>query len=165
MKYELFYLVGASKDAELEKIRTDVNEIIKSRNGVFEEKETLEKRRLAYEVKHETHGIYIAQRFEMESEKLQEVISKLNLYTEVLRFVLSRADELPDLKSKEERIAEAKNASREREISEAREEKKEKEKEAVPEKVAEKEAPEAEKEEKSESQEDIDKKLEEILNI
>lgn len=160
MRYELFYLVGASKEAELEKIKSDVAEMITSQGGVFEEKETLEKRRLAYEVKHENQGIYIARRFELESEKIKEIIRKLNLYTGVLRFVLSRADELPELKSKEERIAEAKlAASKEMEAAELKKEEQEKEK------TVEKTEKMTEEEKKTESQEDMDKKLEEILNI
>jgi small subunit ribosomal protein S6 len=159
MRYELFYLVGASKDAELEKIKSDVSAIITAQGGVLEEKETLEKRRLSYEIKHETQGIYIAQRFEMEKENIKEVIAKLNLYTGVLRFTVSRADELPELKTKEERIAEAQAAPREREIGEAKKEKKEKESEQK------ESEPKADGEKKPESQEDMDKKLEEILNI
>lgn len=164
MRYELFYLVGASKDAELEKIKSDVSSIITAQGGVFEEKETLEKRRLAYEVKHETHGIYVAQRFEMESEKIQDVINKVNLYTGVLRFVISRADELPEMRSKEERIADAEAAPKEREIAQDRKEKRETE---VQQKVTEKKTAEekVEEEGKTDSQEDLDKKLEEILNI
>ena len=159
MRYELFYLVGASKEAELPKIKSDVSGIVAAQGGVIEEKETLEKRRLSYEIKHENQGIYIAQRFEMEKEKIKDMLAKLNLYTGVLRFTVSRADELPELKTKEERIAEAQAAPREREVVEAKKEKKEKEaepKEAEPKEAGEK---------KPESQEDMDKKLEEILNI
>lgn len=159
MRYELFYLVGASKDAELEKIKSDVSGIVTAQGGIIEEKETLEKRRLSYEIKHETQGIYVAQRFEMEKENIKEVIAKLNLYTGVLRFTVSRADELPELRSKEERIADAQAAPREREIAETKKEKKEKETELK------ETEPKAAGEEKTESQEDMDKKLEEILNI
>jgi small subunit ribosomal protein S6 len=175
MRYELFYLVGASKEAELEKIKSEVTAIVTAQGGVFEEKETLEKRRMAYEIKHETHGIYTAKRFKMDSEKINEVVGKLNLHTGVLRFVISRADELPELRSKEERIADAERSSRESSSETTREEKEAprkvaKKKEIVEEKVKEKEETREEasgekKEEKSDSREDIDKKLEEILNI
>lgn len=181
MKYELFYLVGASREADLENIRKEVNSIITSNNGVFEEKETVEKRRLAYKIKHETHGIYIAQRFELpEIEKTKDINNKLNLYPGVLRFVLSRADELPELKSKEERISES-NGRKERDekniqevakkesVAKAKrekapEEKVEEKKEEAKEKTSDVKSPVEEKKEE-ETQDDIDKKLEEILNI
>jgi ribosomal protein S6 len=152
MLYELFYLIGATQEAGLEKIKGDVAEIIKSNDGVFQEKETLEKRKMAYEISHETHGIYIAQRFEMEPEKTTELTKKLNLYPGVLRYVLSRADELPALKSREERIAES-AAIEKTAIQRSKKETAKEEPRPMPEKT------------KVETQEDIDKKLEEILNI
>jgi len=107
MKYELFYLIGASKEAEIEKVRQSVSDIVLKSGGVFEEKETMEKRKLSYRIKRETHGIYIAQRFELEdNQKLSDIIQKMNLNSEILRSIINRADELPELKSKEERIAE-----------------------------------------------------------
>ncbi|MDQ1283886.1 MAG: ribosomal protein [Patescibacteria group bacterium] len=159
MKYELFYLVGASKEAELENIRKEVSAIVAENGGVFEEKETQEKRRLAYEIKHETHGIYTAQRFELvEAENLAKINRKLNLNAGVLRFLISKADELPELRSKEERISE--EQTKEARTQKFKEEKKAEQKKA--------EAVEEKKEagdKKSQPQEDIDKKLEEILNI
>lgn len=155
MLYEIFYLIGGSRESEVEKIKKGVSEIITGVGGVFEEKETLEKRRLSYKIKHETHGIYIAQRFELEdSQKLSEIGRKINLYPDVLRFIISRTDDLPELKSKEERIAEQeKRAARAASV--------EKTEKVEPEKVT--AAPAQTK--KKASEEDIDKKLEEILNI
>lgn len=167
MKYELFYLVAGSKEADLEKIKAGVQEIVTAEGGVFEEKEVAEKRKLAYQIKHETHGVYVARRFEItDLAKLQEITRKLNLNTDILRAIISRADELPELKTKEERIGAAS----------ARSERKPKEvvtpKVAAPimvptpEKtptVAVKKAAEIVEEKKA--SEDIDKKLEEILNI
>ncbi|MDO8240670.1 MAG: 30S ribosomal protein S6 [Candidatus Moranbacteria bacterium] len=165
MKYELFYLVAASKETELEAIKKEAEEIVTSEGGVFEEKEVAEKRKLAYQIKHETHGVYVARRFNIEeTEKLQAITRKLNLCTNILRSVVSRADELPELKTKEERIAAAS----------AKPERKPKEEKAPV--VAAKVAPVAEKKEEVKEEvvtaveekkatEDIDKKLEEILNI
>lgn len=159
MKYELFYLIGASREADTEKTKEEVKKIVVENGGAFEEKETMEKRRLAYNIKHETHGIYIAQRFELpEIENIKDISTKINLHTGVLRFVLTRGDALPELKSKEERISDAaQRDSRSREIEKKTEEKKGRaEKSAAPAKA---------KRDKSVSSDDIDKKLEEILNI
>jgi len=158
MQYELFYLVGASREADLEKIKNDVSEIITSEGGVFEEKQTEEKRRLSYAIRHETHGTYIARRFNLEdTKKLSTITKRLNLYGNILRYLISRTDELPKLLSREER--------KEREMKRA--------KTAESHKLAEAKEKPAEKKTKSEShpktpektEEDIDKKLEEILNI
>ena len=42
MTYEIFYLVGASKENELENIKSEVEKIVKDAGGEFLEKETLE---------------------------------------------------------------------------------------------------------------------------
>lgn len=150
MQYELFYLIAGSKESELGKIKEAVRKIVTEEGGVFEPKETTEKRRLAYKVKHETFGIYNALRFALEDkEKFRAINRKLNLYPEILRFLISRASELPELMSREERIAASERmARRERPVE------------------TKKVIPEPKKESRvTAKKEDIDKKLEEILNI
>jgi ribosomal protein S6 len=182
MQYELFYLIGASREGEMEKIKNETEEIVKSFGGNFLEKTTVEKRRLSYEIKHETHGIYIARRFELEDlENLKEINKKMNLSGDILRFIISRTEELPALKSKEERMNEVTRVEKDPKIKKeekapiAKKElfKKEevKEKAKKEEKTEEEEGEKVEKEEIKISKEevmgddDIDKKLEEILNI
>ena len=176
MRYELFYLIGGSKEAEVEKVKAEIKKLVEEAGGVFEEKETQEKRKLAYKIKHDTHGVYVAQRFVLDdSEKIKEISGKLTLNNLILRFLLSRAEELPELKSKEERISEA---LRKESVPQRRKEEK-----ATPEKAPAAVKPVEKKEEKTEviaeekpaaetpkkddkkQDEDIDKKLEEILNI
>ena len=181
MEYELFYLIGASKEAEVEEIKKEAEGIVEQAGGKFLEKTTVEKRRLSYEVKHETHGIYIARRFELEDgEAIQKITKNLNLNGNVLRFIISRAQDLPQLLSKEERMEEAakeKKAEKTKEVKKPREtKKKEAEKNETkeakkeqddsvknPEEEGKKET--ADSEEEKNEDEDIDKKLEEILNI
>ena len=91
----------------------------------------------------------------MDPEKMGEVSRKINLHPGVLRFLISKADELPSLKSKEERISEA-NSRPQRETEKPIEVKKEN-KEVKSEATTE--------EQKAASDDAIDKKLEEILNI
>jgi len=161
MQYELFYLVGASKESDLDKIKSAVSNIVISEGGVFEEKQITEKRKLAYKVKHETHGFYVAQRFTIEeTEKLRSLNKKLGLYPDILRSLISKTSELPELTTREER--------REKELSKVKIEPL-KEKIAAVKKAEEKavkpSAPPVPKKKPEVSDEDIDKKLEEILNI
>lgn len=113
-EYELFYLVGESKEAELPRIRTEVEALIKERGGEFLPAETSDKRRLAYEVKGEVRGFYIARRFmlpdktELVGAELESAIAegdaiasftkKLALSKDILRALFLRAEELPELK-------------------------------------------------------------------
>lgn len=160
MKYELFYLVAGSREAELETIKAATQEIVTAEGGAFEEKEVVERRKLAYQIKHETHGFYVARRFAIEDpEKLQTITKKLNLHTSILRSIISRAEDLPELKTKEERItaAAAKPEVKPKEATEKTAAPKAKEEKAKP----------VEKKiiDEKKVTEDIDKKLEEILNI
>ena len=112
MQYEIFYLIGASKESDREKIKAQTEAIVKEAGGIFLEKEVIEKRKLAYQIKHESHGFYLARRFDLEEkEKLQEINKKINLYPEVLRFILSRAQDLPEMKTREERIQKSQSES------------------------------------------------------
>ncbi len=159
MQYELFYLIGVSKEAELAEIKKEVEGIVETAGGKFLEKETLEKRRLSYEIKHENHGVYLCRRFELEeAESMAEIVKNLNLCTRILRFLISKASELPELKSKEERMAEAAKRESRKEQKEVKPEARKVSEIKTVKKVE-------EKTEEKEKSEDIDKKLEEILNI
>lgn len=164
MRYEIFYLVGSSQEANLEKIKKEMEDIVVSSGGVFEQKETKEKRKLAYKIKHETSGTYFAQRFNLEkSEELEKINLKMNLKSDILRFMISKASDLPELKSKEERIQEAiQKEEKQKKIISARENMLKKESLA---KTKEKKIETASSEKLSIKDVDIDEKLEEILNI
>lgn len=184
MQYELFYLVGASKEAELDTIKSEVTAIITAEEGVFEAKQVIEKRKMAYDIKHENRGFYVAQRFNLsDPTKIQEMTRNLNLYTKILRSIITKTDELPELTSREERDAMAKSeapirakkvetqnvASTPKKVVGKNVEAKSVETQnvaSVPaEKTEEKKTTSVKAPEKKETTEDIDKKLEEILNI
>ena len=113
-EYEVLYLVGETKEAELTRIRTEVETLIKERGGEFLPAETSDKRRLAYEIKGETRGFYIARRFTLpehselvgaeleaklaEGDVIAALTKKLALSKDILRVLFLRADALPELK-------------------------------------------------------------------
>lgn len=112
IEYELFYLVGESKDAELSRIREDVEKLVVSFGGTFLAPQTEEKRKLAYEVKKETRGTYIARRFTLpdkdevdakgevpEVHPLVGINKALLLSKDVLRFLIVTAKGMPELKA------------------------------------------------------------------
>lgn len=114
-EYELFYLVGESKEPMLDTIRTEVEAIVREEGAEFLAPETQDKRKLAYEVEGETRGIYIARRFtlpdkselsakEFEAEmakgdSITRINRKFSLSKTVLRVMILRADTLPELKA------------------------------------------------------------------
>jgi len=98
MIYEINFLVLQSKTAELEKIREKTKKFIETFDAkVVEEKEYL-KRKLAYEIQHENYGFFTVLRFEFKgATNLDELKKKLNQKTDIARYIIVRADELPAL--------------------------------------------------------------------
>lgn len=169
MQYELFYLVGASKEADLPKIKAEIAELVTSSGAEFSEKQVVEKRKMAYEIQRENRGFYVAQRFSLEdAEKIQSITRKLNLYAGILRSIIVRTDELPELTSREERETKSKAEPKFEAKKPVRSEG-EKVSEAKPTEIKrEEKEPETTEEAAPETkldEADIDKKLEEILNI
>ncbi len=115
VEYELLYLVGESKDAELPRIREDVEKLVVSFGGTFLPVETEEKRKLAYMVKKESRGTYIARRFTLPDKDEQDtadgkaveesvhplvsINKNLLLSKDVLRFLIVSAKGMPELKA------------------------------------------------------------------
>lgn len=129
MQYELFYLVGERQEATLDAIREGVKNILVSGKASLLEPELTEKRKLAYEIKHQNKGTYITRRFDMpeadEMDALNEaaeksgdekefgieaITRKLNLNNDVLRFLIVKTEDLPDLGAKDRRKAQEMNA-------------------------------------------------------
>lgn len=112
VEYELFYLVGESKDAELARIKQDVEKVVTENDGTFLASQTEEKRKLAYMVKKESRGTYIARRFTLpdkderdeqgntvEIHPLVTINRTLQLSKDVLRFLIVNAEAMPELKA------------------------------------------------------------------
>jgi len=210
MEYEICYLIGESKEANLDKIRPTVEQIIEKHKGTFVEGEFVRKRRLCYIIKGESRGTYVARRFSvptrderdemsLDYDIMGEMNKELRFNQDVLRFMLIKSDDLPPLKDLEiadeknkgqfsiagtkreekkvelpkkeeivptkEVVAEIKKEEIKVEEVKVEEVKKEETKEAV-EEVAEKPKKKSKKkEEEGILGDDIDEKLDEILNI
>ena len=188
MQYELFYLVGERQEANLEAIREGVNAMLKLEGATMVEEEITEKRKLAYEIKHQKKGTYITRRFELadvdywadekNAEKefgIKSINNKLNLTNDVLRFMIVKASEMPALGSKDRRKAQELSGAKANPIRNERPARKE-----VPKKIekempktqtaptAEAKAPAEQLEKKIEKEaeaKNIDKQLDELLNI
>ncbi|MCX6765741.1 MAG: 30S ribosomal protein S6 [Candidatus Moranbacteria bacterium] len=148
MLYELCYLVGESNEPKLEEIKKEVAAIVTQTGGIFQEPQIIEKRKMSYKIKGQFRGTYAAQRFEIpekdfseqkpgEANAIQAITKKLNLDQNILRFIIVKTDDLPELRPKE-------IAPREKVV-------------AAPVKRKDKE--------KTAPAKSIDEKLEEILNI
>lgn len=118
MQYELFYLVGERQEANLDAIRAGVSKMLTEEGATLNDPELTEKRKLAYEIKHQNKGVYVTRRFEMpevdywadekNAEKefgIASINNKLNLNVDVLRHMIMKTEDLPDLGAKDRRKA------------------------------------------------------------
>ena len=175
MQYELFYLVGERQESRLEEIKGGVNAILTQESAILNDPELSEKRKLAYEIKHQNKGTYITRRFELpeidfwadetNGEKefgIQAITNKLNLNVDVLRFLIVKTEDLPDLGAKDRRKAQEMSAPRQSGPQRPqRPERREAPRSSAP-RPAQAPATPAQKEEGAKN---IDKQLDELLNI
>ncbi len=167
MQYELFYLIAESKESELPKIKELVGKIVESEGAKWLEPEIIEKRKMAYKINGQFRGVYIARRFklpekdveEYKMETIQNISKQMKLSPDILRFVIVKADDLPELKPHEV-VA----GSRTARPFAKKEEKPAYLKKPAVDKTAEKEAAKEKPADKKEAK-SLDEKLEEILNI
>lgn len=115
MEYEILYLVGESKKAQLETIKKGAEEAIVASGGVVQEGEFVDERRMEYSIKGESRGIYVAKRFTVKEgagDIPAEVTKAISFDKNILRFMIVRAEELPTLEESQERVKHAPDARR-----------------------------------------------------
>lgn len=92
--YELIFLVDAglpkeALDAIIEKVRT----FVEREGGVVDNVRVSDVRRLSYEIKKRTHGIYIVVNFWLKPSLITELERLLRLEERVLRYMVIRTGE------------------------------------------------------------------------
>ncbi|HHX58261.1 MAG TPA: 30S ribosomal protein S6 [Candidatus Moranbacteria bacterium] len=103
MQYEINFLILQSNTENLDKIRTEVKNLIEKTAGKITDQLFYQKRKLAYEIRKERYGFYSVFRFEVDGkpEALKELKSELNLNHSVARYLIVKADDLPALEKRE----------------------------------------------------------------
>ena len=89
--YEVLYIVRADlEDEKVQEVVKRVNTLIERAGGAIERTNLWGKRKLAYEVKHQTEGSYVLQDFTIAQERLPELEAALKISEEVLRHLIVR---------------------------------------------------------------------------
>ncbi|MDD5340876.1 MAG: 30S ribosomal protein S6 [Patescibacteria group bacterium] len=150
--YEILYILPMSYTTEeVKPITQKVAELIKTNGGTIAKEQDLDKQKFAYPIKNQSHGYYFVYEFDLPTDKLAALNRILQLTSEVLRFIVVKkqiksAEQIKEAARIQEKIA------------------KKKEKAMVEEAKVEKVSKEKEKEKTKISLEDLDKKLDEILD-
>ncbi|OGY41533.1 MAG: 30S ribosomal protein S6 [Candidatus Buchananbacteria bacterium RBG_13_36_9] len=140
---------------ELKPIVEKVAAQIKENQGTITKDDNLGKLKFAYPLKHQSHGYYLLYEFNLPKANLIKLNRSLSLATELLRFIIVKKKVKTETEIKKEKALQEKLAK-----------KKEKEIEKIKaDKVEAKEKPKKERTAKEKiSLEDLDKKLDEILD-
>lgn len=89
-KYELLFIVSSQyTDVEIEKIKAQVISEVETALGTVVKTENLGKIRLAYPIKKQRHGTYILVYFDAESSVITTLNRKLTLTDEILRHTIT----------------------------------------------------------------------------
>jgi small subunit ribosomal protein S6 len=92
-RYELLYLVsGNYTDEEIEPIKAKVRELIEKAEGKILLEDTLGKRKLAYPINNQHSGSYLLCEFELEGINLKKLDTDMKLTTELLRHTVVKRE-------------------------------------------------------------------------
>jgi len=125
--YELIYLISNKySENELEPIKNNVVKLIRDNGGEITYQEDWGKRKLAYPIKHFFHAYYELLEFDFPSENLKKVDKDLRLSEEIIRYLIIRKKMKTEAEIKQEKRIAEKIAQKK--IKEEKEEKDEKKK-------------------------------------
>ena len=92
-KYESIMILAAATAAEeITAIIEKVKELITSNDGTILKIENIGKKKLAYEIKKNTEGIYIVVEFEVKSEVVSELERYYRIKEEIIKFLTVKHD-------------------------------------------------------------------------
>jgi len=174
MQYEILYLLDQNNESKAQEIEKSIEDIISNNGGKVLDERWEDKRKLAYPVDHIIKGIYVARRFDVEKQDpwseenknapsiISSITQELNLFSDVLRFVIVKADKMISLNEfisrKNEELKERKKSKQEASSATDKRARAPRKPEAPA--PVKKPAP-----EKTGSNKEINEKLDEILNI
>ena len=92
-RYETVFIINPSvEDAGVKELIQKFSDIINN-DGKVESVEELGKRKLAYEIKKNSEGIYVLINFEAEPTLIKELERVYRITDEVIKFIVVRKDE------------------------------------------------------------------------
>lgn len=155
-KYEIVYIIHPDLEGSTAKITEKVKAVLEKSGAKVLNEESWGKKKLAYEIGKNVFGIYEFLLVEMEPVSVKEIERTLRLSEEIIRSLVSHAEEEVEVKRQERKTA------KKTEVKPKETVKKEKESAKKEPKETKKTKAEKEKEEK-ERQKELDEKLQAII--
>lgn len=92
-RYELAVVYDPGLEVDLSKAEDRVKKIIADNKGTIVSDDNWGKRKLAYPINKNEHGVYVFYIVELEPTSLGKIESTLNITNEVIRYLIVRQDE------------------------------------------------------------------------
>lgn len=94
-QYELAVLYHPDLEIDLEKATSKVEKLIADAKGKITKEDNWGKRKLAYKIKKQEHGVYVFYTLDLPADGIKKLNDGLNITSEVIRFLITK----PDLKA------------------------------------------------------------------
>ena len=107
----IFILRPDTNQDGIQLVNTRVKGVIEQLGGRVIKLDNWGKRKLAYPIKKNEHGVYVFYTVELPAEAVRKVESVLNITDEVLRFLITRPDLKAIAKAEAEKAVKAKRAA------------------------------------------------------
>jgi small subunit ribosomal protein S6 len=91
-QYEIAVVYHPDLEVDMSKAEEKVSKIITDEGGKITKTDSWGKRKLAYPIKKQEHGIYVFYTVEIDPSKLQKVESTLNITDELIRYLIVKLD-------------------------------------------------------------------------
>lgn len=122
IEYEVAVLFHPDLEIDLSKATGKVEGFFKEAEGKIIKTDNWGKRKLAYPIDKQDHGIYVFYSLELDPSKLAKLDSQLRIADEVIRYLITKPNLRAIAKAEEERAKKAKHAERQADEQEEKEE-------------------------------------------
>lgn len=120
-QYELAVVYDPGLEVDLSKAEDRVKKVVADNGGKIVSSDNWGKRKLAYQIKKNDHGVYVFYIVELPPANLAKVESTLNITNEVIRYLIVRQDEKELARAEAAKTAKAEREKRQETTDEAKE--------------------------------------------
>jgi len=110
-QYEIAVLYHPDLEIDLDKAETKVKKLFTDNGGKLVNSDNWGKRKLAYTIKKQEHGVYVFYTVQLPAESVRKVESTLNITDEVIRFLIVKPDLKAIAKAEAAKVEKAKKAA------------------------------------------------------
>ncbi len=117
--YEIAVILHADLEIDPAKGMAKIEKIFKDNGGKIKNTDNWGKRKLAYPIRKQEHGLYVFYQVDLPAENVKKVESTLNITDEAIRFLITRPDFKAIQKAEADKAEKQKKAKARQEAAES----------------------------------------------